>query len=309
MRAAGIEAIGGEVVAIDLPDPRRLAGDEVLIEVRAAGVGNWDDIVRTGGWDVGTTAPMALGVEASGTVVEVGEEVDEFRQGDQVMTHPLPLRAQGAWAAALVAPAAQLARKPPRVSWESAAAFPVPALTAEQVIVETLKLSAGEQILVHGAGGVTGTMLVSLAVLHGGDVIATAGPSSRSRVEAAGARHVLDYRDEKWVAQVLEITGGSGVPAAVNAARGGASEVIGAVAEGGRLATITSDPPSEERSIAVASVYVRPDGPQLRRLAELLEQHALEPRVGATYSLGEAAGALAAAVAGRAGGAVVLSLR
>jgi NADPH:quinone reductase-like Zn-dependent oxidoreductase len=151
-------------------------------------------------------------------------------------------------------------------------------------------------------------MLVSLAALQGGEVVATAGPSSRARVEAAGARHVLDYRDEQWVAQVLEITGGSGVPAAVNAARGGAAEVIGAVADGGRLATITSDPPSEERAIAVTSQYVRPDGRQLRRLAELLDQHAFEPQVGATYSLDEAAGALAAAVSGRAGGAVVLSV-
>jgi hypothetical protein len=51
---------------IDVGEPRSLAGDEVLFEVRAAGVGNWDEFVRTGGWDVGAKPPMALGVEAAG---------------------------------------------------------------------------------------------------------------------------------------------------------------------------------------------------------------------------------------------------
>ena len=60
---------------IDLPGPRPLDGDEVLIQVMAAGVGNWDGIVRTGGWDVGGRPPMALGVEAAGVVAEVGSMV------------------------------------------------------------------------------------------------------------------------------------------------------------------------------------------------------------------------------------------
>ncbi len=49
-----------------------LPDDEVLLEVRAAGVGNWDEFVRTGGWGVGVTPPMALGVEAAGTVMAAG---------------------------------------------------------------------------------------------------------------------------------------------------------------------------------------------------------------------------------------------
>ena len=53
MRAAGVRVAGGPVGILDLPDPRELRPDEVLIDVRACGVGNWDEIVRTGGWDVG----------------------------------------------------------------------------------------------------------------------------------------------------------------------------------------------------------------------------------------------------------------
>ena len=97
---------------IDVPRPRPLAADEVLIQVRAAGVGNWDEFVRTGGWDVGRRAPMALGVEAAGLVTAVGSMVTDWAPGDEVMTHPLPLRDQGAWAPTLIAPSGLIARKP-----------------------------------------------------------------------------------------------------------------------------------------------------------------------------------------------------
>jgi NADPH:quinone reductase-like Zn-dependent oxidoreductase len=308
MRVAGIRRTGGDVGLIDVPEPRRLAEDEVLIEVRAAGVGNWDEIVRSGGWDVGRGPPMALGVEAAGIVTAVGSTPSEWAPGDEVITHPLPLRDQGTWAPGLIAPASLLARKPAGVSWEIAAVFPVPALTAEQALREALELHPGEQVLVHGAGGVTGGVLVWLAALRGAEVLATAGPRSRERVTALGAREVIDYHDQAWPDRIRAITGRSGVPAAVNAVPGGARDAIRAVADGGRLATITSDPPAEERSIVVSSVYIRPDGPQLQELGELLEADPSAIKVASTLGLPDAAAALAAVAGGTAGGAVALML-
>ncbi|HEY1356040.1 MAG TPA: alcohol dehydrogenase catalytic domain-containing protein, partial [Solirubrobacterales bacterium] len=78
MQVAGINTFGGPVETIDVPDPRPLADDEVLIEVRAAGVANWEEFVRTGDWDIGRTPPMALGVEAAGVVKSVGGAVDRW---------------------------------------------------------------------------------------------------------------------------------------------------------------------------------------------------------------------------------------
>jgi NADPH:quinone reductase-like Zn-dependent oxidoreductase len=187
--------------------------------------------------------------------------------GDAVMTHPVPLRDQGTWAPRLIALAGLLARKPQGASWEAAAAFPVPALTAEQVLSDTLNVCTGEQLLVHGASGITGGLIVALAALRGAQVIAPAGPSSQQRVTALGARHVIDYHDQDRPAQVRAITANRGVDAAANAAPDGAASAIEAVADGGRLATITSDPPGEERGITVSSIYIRPDGNQLRELA------------------------------------------
>lgn len=305
MQVAGIRGAGARVEIIEVSEPRPLAPDEVLVEVAAAGVGNWDEFVRTGGWDVGGSLPMALGVEAAGTVLAVGDAVADWSPGDEVMTHPLPLRDQGTWAPQLVAPAALLARKPANVTWEAAAAFPVPALTAEQVLGEALDVRAGEQLLVHGAGGVTGGLLVALGALRGAQVIATAGPPSQRRVTAYGAQHVIDYHDRDWPEQVRAISGARGVPAAVNAVPGYAAHAIRAVADDGRLATITSDPPAEERGITVSNVYVRPDGDQLRTLAKHFADGKLAIPIASTYRLADAAAALAQTTRG-AGGAIIL---
>jgi NADPH:quinone reductase-like Zn-dependent oxidoreductase len=306
LRAAGIQTLAGEVLLLELPEAPPLEAGDVLIEVKAAGVGNWDEIVRTGGWDVGRAAPLALGVEAAGEVVEVGPGVEWPSPGGGVMTHPLPLRYQGCWAERLVAPAHLVAEKPDAVSWARAAAFPVPALTAEQVVSEALDVQAGEAVLINGAGGVTGGMIVELAALRGATVIATAGPGSAERVTALGASVVLDYHDPDWPNRAMAAAGSTGVSAAANAARDGEGDALRAIADGGRLATITGAPPSAERGIRIADVYVRPDGDMLRRLALLLADGRLHVGVGASYPLSRAAQGLAQAMTGAAGAAVVL---
>jgi NADPH:quinone reductase-like Zn-dependent oxidoreductase len=307
MQVAGIRRIGDRVEIIEVSELRPLAGDEVQLEVMAAGVGNWDKFVRTGGWDVGARPPMALGVEAAGTVMAAGQAVSDWAPGDAVMTHPVPLRDQGTWAPRLIAPADLLARKPDGASWEAAAAFPVPALTAEQVLSDMLNVCAGEQLLVNGAGGITGGLLVALAALRGTQVIATAGPSSQQRVTALGARHVIDYHDQDWPAQVRALTANRGVDAAANAVPSGAARAIRALADGGRLATITSDPPGQQRGITVSSIYIRPDGNQLRELATRFADGQLEIPVAASYRLADAAQALAQVAGGHTAGAVVLT--
>jgi NADPH:quinone reductase-like Zn-dependent oxidoreductase len=259
---------------------------------------------------VGREPPLALGVEAAGVVAAVGEDVRSLAAGDQVLTHPVPLRHQGAWAQWLLAPAALVARKPAVVGWEAAAAFPVPALTADQALTQAAPAPVGQWVLVHGAGGVTGGLAVQLAVARGATVVATAGPSSAARVRGYGARVVVDYHDPEWPARVRDASpGGGGVGAAVNAAPGGAAAALQTVAAGGRLATITGDPPPPERGVEVTDVYVRADGARLAGLVETLAQGLLSLHVAATRPLAEAATALQDAVAGRVAGASVLMLQ
>jgi NADPH:quinone reductase-like Zn-dependent oxidoreductase len=117
---------------------------------------------------------------------------------------------------------------------------------------------------------------------------------------------VLDYHDPGWPEEARALGGASGVSAAANAAPGGSADAIRAVRDGGRLTTITSDPPNEQRGIAISSVIVRADGPMLEGMAELLGAGKLDVSVAATYPLEDAAAALAQAVGGGGGGAVAL---
>jgi NADPH:quinone reductase-like Zn-dependent oxidoreductase len=118
---------------------------------------------------------------------------------------------------------------------------------------------------------------------------------------------VLDYHNDSWPEEVIEIADGAGVAAAANAVRGGAAVAIGTVADGGRLATITSDPPADQRGIAISTVYVRADGAQLQTLARLLADGHLALTVASLHRLPDAAHALEHVLAGHTGGAVVLT--
>ena len=303
---AGVRAFGGKVETLEVDDPRALAADEVLIDVRSAGVGNWDDIIRTGGWDVGTRPPLALDVEAAGVIKVVGDRSSGFSVNDEVLCHPVPLRDQGTWAPFVIAPVGSLAHKPPAMSWEIAAIFPVPALTAEQVVGEALALDGGETLLVNGAGGITGGLIVQLAALRGVDVLATASPRSADRVRGYGAREVIDYRDPTWPQHAMALANDS-IHAVANAAPGGAAAAMTALADGGRLATITPDLPAATRGISVTAVYVRSDGAQLDRLTAMLASHQLRIPTPRSCGLDQAATALAQVVAGREASGVVIT--
>jgi NADPH:quinone reductase-like Zn-dependent oxidoreductase len=240
-------------------------------------------------------------------VTAVGAAVRDWALGDEVLTHPLPLRAGGTWTPQLIAPAALLARKPAAMPWAAAAAFPVPALTAEQALSEAVAIQAGETLLIHGGGGVTGGLLVALAALRGAPVTATAGSGSRARLQRLGAAHVVDYRDPDWADAAAATAGADGFDAVVNAAPGGAASVLRLVRDGGRLVTITEAPPPDERQVTIKSLYVRPDGSQLRALAELVDAGKLRIEPGRVFPAAAAAEALAAALSGTGGHPVTLA--
>src|SRR6185369_10753742 len=305
MRAAGVQRFTADVEVMDLPDPPSPGPDEVLIEVNASGVANWDDLVRTGSWDLGRPAPLALGTQCAGVIAAIGSTVDNFAVGDRVMTHSVPLRDQGTWAPRFLAAAADVAPLPAEVSFEVGGVAPIPLLTADQALRDALGVGSGTSVLVHGAGGVTGTVLVQLAAYLGASVYATAGPGSAERVRTAGAVEVLDYHDTGWIDRLRNTTGG-GVSAAVNAVPGadGAAHAITAIRDGGVLATITSGTTSG-RGIEVRQVYVAPDGPRLAALGALLASGAVRIDVAPPYPLSQA-GVAMAQVPTAAGRALVL---
>ncbi|HEY2550656.1 MAG TPA: zinc-binding dehydrogenase [Streptosporangiaceae bacterium] len=346
MRAAGITEFSGPVQPLTLPELDEPGPDEVLIDVRYSGVAGWDDVVRTGDWDVGRQPPMALGVAMAGVVARPGGADSQLRPGQPVMAHSLPLRRQGTWAEQFICAAADVAPLPDGLPFKVAGAAPVPLLTAEQALrmgqgalpaASQVPGEPGQQsapgakpggagrataaedrpadpaagldgmtVLVSGAGGVTGLVLVQLAAYLGGRVLATAGQRSAGRVRAAGAAEVIDYRADNWPGQVRALTGGTGTDLAVNAAPGSAAAALRAVRDGGALVTITSDLPPAERGITVSQLYVAPDGPRLTWLGTLLAAGVLRVTPAADYGLGQAAEALGHAISGTGGQSVLL---
>src|SRR5258707_15070439 len=113
MRVAGITALGEPVEIFEVDELATPAAGEGLIDVVAAGIGTWDELVRIGSWQIGGPAPMALGTEAAGTVAAVGSGVTGLRAGDVGLTYPLPLRRPGTRAGRELAPAAAAAGPPP----------------------------------------------------------------------------------------------------------------------------------------------------------------------------------------------------
>lgn len=304
MRAAGVRALGDPTEAIMLPEPPAPSADEVLIEVQAAGVGNWDDVVRTGGWDVGIRPPMALGVEAAGIVRVVGTPLSRFVPGDRVIVHSAPLRYQGAWAELFLADAADVARMPTELEWAVAGTLPVPLLTALQVVGATA-CGPNDTVLVHGAGGVTGGLIVAMAAPTGATIVATSSAEGTQRVRSYGASEAIDYRDPAWRA-LAKGASPLGFSVVVNAVRGAAAGLLHLVADGGRLVTITGDPPASERGIAITDLYVAPDGGALEAAAATLAARGLSIAIAGTYALSEAATALEQVTRGGGGGARVI---
>ncbi|HMO12450.1 MAG TPA: alcohol dehydrogenase catalytic domain-containing protein, partial [Actinotalea sp.] len=176
-RAVVATAYGGpEVLQLTEVDPGVVGPHDVLIEVRAAGVNPADWKAYSGAW--GTDAarlPLRLGHECAGVVTAHGREVTGIDAGDHVIAYP----ARGAYADQVVVPASAVVPKPTAMSWEKAAGLMVAGVTAVHALTAT-GVGAGDTVLVHGASGGVGAMLVQLARTRGARVIGTAGPPNHA---------------------------------------------------------------------------------------------------------------------------------
>jgi len=143
-----------------VPEPQT---GEVRIRVRAAGVGVWDAMKRTGVFEVEhPTFPMILGAECAGTIDAIGTGGDgRLRDGDAVYTYFTG--PQGAYAQHVCVKSDFVALKPRNLSCVESAAVPVDGITAHQALVDELRVSAGESVLIAGASGGVGTLAVQIA--------------------------------------------------------------------------------------------------------------------------------------------------
>src|SRR6185312_11375060 len=183
MRQAVITRTGPpEVLQIrEAPDPTPRAG-EVRIAVRAAGVNFADIMARLGLYPDAPKLPAVVGYEVAGIVDAVGDGVDAFRSGDRV----LALTRFGGYATAVAVPVAQVFPVPPQLSDAEAAAIPVNYLTAHIALYKLASVTAGETVLIYGAGGGVGIAATQLARLRKAIVIGTASTSKLETIRSLG---------------------------------------------------------------------------------------------------------------------------
>jgi len=237
MRAVVITEPGEPEVMqwLDVPDPSPGPG-EVVIDVAASGVNRADLMQRQGFYPPPPGAPPYPGLECSGRVRAVGEQVTSWRPGDEVCA----LLAGGGYAEQVAVPAGQLLPVPAHVDITTAAAFPETACTVYANVFQVAGLAAGEMLLVHGGTSGIGTMAIQLAKAFGARVACTAGtPEKLARCRELGADVAINYRTEDFVAAVQEATGGAGADVILDIM--GASYLarnLAALAVNGRLVVI-----------------------------------------------------------------------
>lgn len=208
-----IEAHGGpdRLTMVDRPvgDPGQ---GQVRVSHRACGLNFIDVYQRTGLYPM--SLPTALGMEASGVVEAIGDGVAHLRVGDRVAYAAAP---PGAYCEARVMPAAQVCPLPDSISFEEGAAMMLKGLTVQYLFHRTTPLKAGDTVLFHAAAGGVGLIACQWAKSEGITLIGTAGSDEKCALAAAhGAAHVINYRNEDFVARVKEITGGKGVDAVMD---------------------------------------------------------------------------------------------
>jgi len=184
---------------------------QVLIKVHAAGINPLDTKIATGGGaHARQPLPAVLGIDLAGTVVELGEGVDDFAPGDEVFGMAGGIGgAQGALAEYIAVDARLIAPKPRSLSMREAAALPLAFITAWEGLVDRANVRAGQQVLIHGGAGGVGQMAVQIAKARGAEVYATGSATSLDFIGELGAT-AIDYRTQDVESYVHLHTAGEG---------------------------------------------------------------------------------------------------
>jgi NADPH:quinone reductase-like Zn-dependent oxidoreductase len=333
MKAVRLHAFGGPEVLVyeDAPRPELQAG-EVLVRVHAVGLNPPDWYLREGykmlppEWQPKVSFPIIPGTDISGVVDAVADDVQGFAAGDDVyamVRFPIGLAGESsAYAEYVAVPATELAPKPAGIDHMHAAAAPMSLLTAWQFLIdlghdepnplqsrqhEPVPL-AGKSVLVNGAAGGVGHLLVQLAKWRGARVIAVASGSNEAFLRNLGADAFIDYG--KTAAEhavrdldlVVDAVGGPKTGRFLpTLKRGGALFPIFPLGFDGR-------DEAERLGVTVSTTQVRSNGAQLTQIAPLLDSGTFRVAIDSRFALAEAGKAHERAAAGHIRGKIVLTV-
>ncbi|MGC9540067.1 NADP-dependent oxidoreductase [Streptomyces sp. UG1] len=268
MKAVRFHSYGASDVLVYEEADRPVAGaGQVVVQVAGTSFNDADAALRSGLRQdiVPVTFPHIPNLDLSGVITEVGEGVTDWSVGETVVAL-LPATAPGAAAEYVAAPAEALATAPRAVEPADAAALPLVGLTAWQSLFEHAGLTAGQSILINGAGSAVGGYAVQLATRAGATVTATASMRSRDRIRSYGADRIVDYTATPLPKAVT----GQQFDVVLNLVPTSPAEnaqLVDLAADGGAFVSITTPGPQDAgRGVRTVRAFARSDAAQLAEL-------------------------------------------
>ena len=311
-----------DVLHLEEVEKPTIKDDEVLVKVHAASVNAADwhlltaDIflVRLMAGGVLKPKNAILGADVAGRVETVGQNVKQFRPGDEVFGDVFG-HGSGSFAEYVSAPESALVLKPANLSFEQAAAVPLAAVTALQGLRDKGNIQPGQKVLIQGAAGGVGTFAVQIAKAFGAEVTAVCSTRNAEQTRSLGADQVIDYTKEDFTRSgqqynlILGVNGYHPLPAYKRALAPGGIYVMAGGSPAQMFQALLLGPwLSMTGGKKLGAVSAKANQKDLTTIKELLEAGKVVPVIDRCYPLSEAAEAFRYLGAGHARGKVVITV-
>jgi NADPH:quinone reductase-like Zn-dependent oxidoreductase len=332
MKAFVVAQYGKDGVrAADVPEPK-VGTNDVLVKVSAASINPLDKMVRNGEFKqlLKYKTPFVLGHDVAGVVVQVGATVRDFKIGDEVFARPRDLRI-GTFAEYIAIDQNDVAHKPASLTLHEAAAVPLVALAAWQILVEKARLKPGQKVLVHAGAGGLGSTVIQLAKHLGAHVATTTTGATEGLVRDLGADIVIDYTKQDFSQLlsgydlVLDSLGGENLMKSLTVLKpGGLALGVAGPPDSGFAKQLGAPKPfqfvmsflsrkvrkaAKKVGVRYSFFFMRANGSQLGKLAALYDAGDLRPVLDSTFAFERTLDALTYVESGKVrAGKVVVTL-
>jgi alcohol dehydrogenase len=299
MKSARIKGYGStnDVIEIDqnTPAPNDPSEGKVLVKVKAAGVNPTDWKISEGYMQqiMPIEFPATMGWDFSGFIEKAGSGVSDIKQGDEVYGQaPVVFGGSGTFTEMTLANADNIAHKPKTLSHEEAAGLPTVGVTAWQALVDTIGLSKGQKILIHGGAGGVGSIAIQLAKYLDAYVATTISEKGKQFVNSLGADEIIDYKTQTFedllshdYNAVLDTVGGETYSRSFKILKRGSGIIVS-----------TLEQPNQElmEKFGVKAIFVfsQVTRERLTKLAQWVDHNNAHVNVDKTFPLDDAAKAL-----------------
>ncbi len=332
MKAFVVTKYGKDSIrAAEVPEPK-VGSNDVMVRVSAASINPLDKMVRNGEFKqlLKYKPPFVIGHDVAGVVTQVGATVRDFKVGDEVYARPRDLRI-GTFAEYIAIDQNDVALKPASLTLHEAAALPLVALAAWQILVEKAQVKPGQKVLVHAGAGGLGSTVIQLAKHLGAHVATTTSGATEALVRDLGADEVIDYTKQDFSQVlsgydlVLDSLGGENLMKSLTVLKpGGLAIGVAGPPDAGFAKQLRAPKPFEfvlsflsrkvrraakKLGVRYSFFFMRADGAQLGKLAALYDAGHLRPVLDRTFPFDQTLEALAYVESGKVkAGKVVVAL-